>query len=84
MDKIWEDLNMYVYGVISALATGVVLLVRKVITNERQIDLLRQEITIRNETYQKANEEMKEQLSEIRTDVKQLMSGEYGVRHGNK
>lgn len=78
MDKIWEDLNMYVYGVISALATGVVLLVRKVITNEKQIDLLRQEITIRNETYQKANEEMKEQLSEIRLDVKQLMAGNNG------
>lgn len=80
MGRLWEDLNMYVYGVISALATGVVLLVRKVITNERQIDLLRQEITIRNETYQKANEEMKEQLSEIRLDVKQLMAGS----HGNK
>lgn len=75
MEKIWEDLNMYVYGVISALATGVVLLVRKVITNERQIDLLRQEITIRNEAYQEANKEMKEQLSEIRADVKQLMVG---------
>lgn len=79
MDKIWEDLNMYVYGVISALATGVVLLVRKVITNERQIDLLRQEITLRNETYQEANKEMKEQLSEIRADVKQLM-----VNYGDK
>lgn len=78
MDRLWEDLNMYVYGVISALATGVVLLVRKVITNERQIDLLRQEITIRNETYQKANDEMKEQLSEIRLDVKQLMAGNNG------
>ena len=75
MEKIWEDLNMYVYGVISALATGVVLLVRKVITNEKQIDLLRQEITIRNEAYQEANKEMKEQLSEIRSDVKQLMAG---------
>lgn len=75
MNRLWEDLNMYVYGVISALATGVVLLVRKVITNERQIDLLRQEITLRNETYQEANKEMKEQLSEIRADVKQLMAG---------
>ena len=80
MDRLWEDLNMYVYGVISALATGVVLLVRKVITNERQIDLLRQEITLRNETYQEANNEMKEQLSEVRADVKQLMAG----NHGNK
>ena len=73
MDKFWEDINMYVYGVISALATGVVLLVRKVITNERQIDLLRQEITIRNESYNQAYGELKEQLSEIRLDVKQLM-----------
>ena len=79
MDKLLEDINMYIYGVISALATGVVLLVRKVITNERQIDLLRQEINLRNESYQEANREMKEQLSEIRSDVKQLM-----VNHGNK
>lgn len=83
MDKLWEDVNMYVYGVISALATGVVLLVRKVITNERQIDLLRQEINLRNESYQEANREMKEQLSEIRSDVKQLMAGAHRT-YGNK
>jgi len=61
-----------VYGVASSAAFGIVYLIRKINTNEKQIDLLKAEIALREE-YRKARDEaLNAQLSEIRDDVKQL------------
>lgn len=73
MDKLWAELNVYIYGLVSALITGVVILVRKVITNEKQIELLKQHITQQENFSLERNDDIKAQLSEIRSDVKQLM-----------
>lgn len=73
MDKLWAELNVYIYGLVSALITGVVILIRKVITNEKQIELLKQHITQQENFSLERNDDIKAQLSEIRSDVKQLM-----------
>lgn len=68
-----SELNTWVYGVASSAAFGIVYLIRKINTNEKQITLLKQEIALREE-YRKARDEtLNNQLSEIRDDVKQLM-----------
>lgn len=73
-----SELNTWVYGVASAAAVGIVTLIRKINTNEKQITLLKQEIALREE-YRKARDEaFNAQLSEIRDDVKQLTRTEHG------
>lgn len=69
----WENFNVYIYGLLSALFTGILLLVRKVITNEKQIELLKQHIAQQETFNQQRNQDIKDQLIEIRSDVKQLM-----------
>jgi hypothetical protein len=61
----WENLNMWLYGVVTALITGVMILVRKVFTNERQIDLLTQKL-----------EMFEEDVGEMKSDIKELLKRE--------
>jgi hypothetical protein len=69
----WDNVNIYIYGLLTALFSGILLLIRKVLTNERQIELLKQHIQQQEAFSLERNREIKEQLSEIRGDVKQLM-----------
>jgi hypothetical protein len=69
----WDNFNIYIYGLLTALFSGILLLVRKVLTNEKQIELLKQHISQQEAFNQERNLEIKNQLSEIRGDVKQLM-----------
>lgn len=71
--QIWTNLNMWVYGFITALIGGCVLLIRKVLTNERQIDLLKQQLEITNVYRKERDEKMEHQLTEIRSDIKALI-----------
>ncbi len=69
----WSDFNMWLYGLVTALISGVIYLVRRVFTNEKQIDLLKQKLETM-ETYRfERDQKLEHQLIEIRSDVKSLM-----------
>lgn len=72
-NQLWTNLNMWVYGFITALIGGCVILIRKVLTNERQIDLLKQQLDITNQYRKERDEKMEHQLTEIRSDIKALI-----------
>lgn len=69
----WESLNNFIYIVMGAVAGAVAFLVRKVLTNDKQIALLEAEIKQRNETRIERDENLDNQLSEIRSDIKHLI-----------
>lgn len=69
----WESLNNFIYIVMGAVAGAVAFLVRKVLTNDKQIALLEAEIKQRNETRIERDNNLDSQLSEIRTDIKRLI-----------
>lgn len=76
----WAYLNNLVYIVFSAIVGAFVMLIRKVLTNEKEIGLLKQEIKQRQEDRKLRDEQFDDQLREIRSDVKQLigkMSSDY-------
>ena len=56
-----------------AVAGAVAFLVRKVLTNDKQIALLEAEIKQRNETRIERDNNLDDQLSEIRMDIKRLI-----------
>lgn len=68
------ELNVWLYGLVSALLGGVVWVVRKISTNEKQLALLKAEIALREEYRTKQDEEIKSQLLEIRTDIKSVLN----------
>lgn len=67
------ELNVWLYGIVSSLLGAVVVLVRKINTNEKQIEMLKQEIATREEYRKERDEQIKDQLAELRSDVKSLM-----------
>lgn len=84
----WTQLNSLIYIVMGAIVGAFVLLVRKIFTNERKIELLEAEIKQRNENREKhdANlskelaenrDDINKQLAEIRHDIKNLLAGAY-------
>lgn len=88
----WTQLNNFIYVVMGAIVGAFVLLVRKILTNEKKIELLEVEIKQRNESREKydANlsrelaenrEDINEQLSEIRHDIKNLLAGSRLLLH---
>lgn len=74
-----STINDWVYAIVSALVAAIIALVRKVNTNERQIELLNKEIVMREEARKAVDDSVKEQLSELRQDVKSLI-----MNFGNK
>lgn len=72
----WDNLNAWLYGIASALAGFVVLLIRKVLTNERQLELLKQQLNIQEENRKERDSQIQSQLSELRTDIKIIMREE--------
>lgn len=73
IEKLIGDWSTWMYGLISGLVAGVIYLIRKINTNEKQIELLKQEIGIREETRLRSETEIKEHLRELRDDIKSLM-----------
>ena len=69
----WSDINNWVYGLVTALIAGVIALIRKVLTNEKQIQLLEADIKRREEYNQERFEEIKIQLTEVKQDIKELI-----------
>jgi uncharacterized membrane protein (DUF106 family) len=69
----WDSLNNFIYIVMGAVAGAVAFLVRKVLTNDKQIALLEAEIKQRNEARMERDENLDNQLSEIRSDIKRLI-----------
>lgn len=65
----WEDINMWLYGVASSLGALVIVLVRKVFTNEKQIELLKQQINAQEGRFA----EFRNDLKEVRDDIKILI-----------
>lgn len=70
MDRILGDISNWTYYVITGLVTSVIWLIRKVLTNERQVELLKKEIEIRNDHHKEIMAEIRSQLTELRADVK--------------
>ena len=69
----WSDINNWVYGLVTALISGVIILIRKVVTNEKQIQLLEADIKRREEYNREKFEEIKIQLTEVKQDIKELI-----------
>jgi hypothetical protein len=71
--NIWDNINTWLLAIASGAASLVLILIRKVNTNEKKIALLEAEIATR-EVYRKdRDEEFKSQLAELRSDVKALI-----------
>lgn len=69
----WSDINNWVYGLVTALISGIIILIRKVLTNEKQIQLLEADIKRREEYNREKFEEIKIQLTEVKHDIKELI-----------
>lgn len=69
----WTSLQNFIYVVMGAIVGAFVLLIRKVLTNDTEIKLLKAEIQQRNEYREEKDEEFNNQLREIRADVKRLI-----------
>lgn len=68
-----ENVNSLIAAVVSSIVAGVVLLIRRILTNERRIALLEAEMTHRNEYRKEMDTLFEDQLQEIRADIKQLI-----------
>lgn len=73
LEKIWEDINAWLLAIASGAASMVIVLIRRISTNEKQIELLKSEIATREEYRKERDDEFKAQLTELRSDVKALM-----------
>lgn len=69
----WTHLNNLIYAIVTALVGAFVLLVRKILTNEKQIALLKQEIVDRNRHREENDKRVDNILTELRNDVKDLL-----------
>lgn len=59
----WDNLNTWLYGLVTALIGGALVAIRRLFTNEKQIALLKQEL-----------DNIKEDVKEMKHDIKQLIS----------
>lgn len=69
----WDSLQNFIYVVMGAIVGAFVLLIRKVLTNDTEIKMLKAEIKQRNEHREEKDAEMNAQLAEIRSDIKRLI-----------
>lgn len=70
-----DFLNYVISAVVAAVASGVTWLIRRVLTNEKQIALLHQEIKARDERRAEDREimqEIKSDLKEVKRDIIEL------------
>lgn len=69
----WDSLQNFIYVVMGAIVGAFVLLIRKVLTNDTEIKMLKAEIKQRNEHQEEKDAEINAQLTEIRSDIKRLI-----------
>ncbi len=69
----WAQVNNLIYAIVTAVIAAFVILIRKVLTNEKQIALLKQEIAQRNEYREEQDKVFRTELAELRTDVKDIL-----------
>lgn len=69
----WASLNNLIYVVTGTLAGAIAFLVRKVLTNDKEIALLKNSLEQRNEQRKERDDIINDQLVEIRTDIKKLI-----------
>lgn len=60
--------------IVISIAGGFGLLVRKILTSEKQIELLKQELKNLQQSREDHDESVDKQLAEIRHDIKNLLS----------
>jgi len=73
MTDMISEINTWIYGIVSAIVIGIVGLVRRLITNEKQIELLKKEIAMREEYRVQRDDRLDSHMLEMRTDIKLLM-----------
>lgn len=69
----WAQVNNLIYAIVTAVIAAFVVLIRKVLTNEKQIALLKQEIAQRNEYREEQDKVFRTELAELRSDVKDIL-----------
>lgn len=69
----WSDISAWLLWAVAGVATGIVVLVRRIFTNEKQIELLKQEMLNREKYRIETDARIASQLLEMRTDIKTLM-----------
>lgn len=72
-ERIWDDVNSWLLAAASGAASMVVVLIRKVNTNEKKIALLEAEIATREGYRKDRDDEFRAQLNELRQDVKDII-----------
>jgi len=68
------DIRQFYVTILVSVAGGIGFLIRKIFTSERQIELLKQELVNLQDGRQVHDKNVDNQLSEIRHDIKNLLS----------
>jgi len=68
------DIRQFYVTILVSVAGGIGFLIRKIFTSERQIELLKQELENLQTSRQTHDKNVDTQLSEIRHDIKNLLS----------
>lgn len=71
----WSNVNTWLYGIAMTALGGVVYLVRRVFTNQAEINLLKQRLELYEHYRKEQAAAIQNQLIEIRTDIKTIMRG---------
>lgn len=69
----WSNVNTWLYGIVMTLIGGIVYLVRRVFTNQAELELLKQRLELYEHYRKEQTASIQNQLIEIRTDIKSLM-----------
>ena len=68
------DIRQFYVTIMVSIAGGVTFLIRKIFTSERQIELLQNELKSLQNSRTVHDKEIKDDLSEIRHDIKNLLA----------
>lgn len=69
----WSNVNTWLYGIAMTLLGGIIYLIRRVFTNQAEIELLKQRLELYEHYRKEQTSEIKNQLIEIRADIKSLV-----------
>lgn len=69
----WSNVNTWLYGTAMMLLGGIVYLVRRVFTNQAELELLKQRLELYEHYRKEQTSAIQNQLIEIRTDLKSIM-----------
>lgn len=69
----WSNVNTWLYGIAMTLLGGIIYLVRRVFTNQAELELLKQRLDLYEHYRKEQTATIHNQLIEIRSDIKSLM-----------